>query len=118
MSNIIEKATEVANLLEKEEVYLKVKELSAVVKANEEYMKLIAEYNTNQQEMQQKKNAGNELTEDDYKFMNECYLNLMTNEEIKSLFEEEEKLGKLVNEIFGTINEPLKTLYQPEEQAK
>lgn len=118
MSIIYDKVHEIAKLVEESEHYLKVKELSIVVKGNEEYMKMIAEYNTQQQEMQQKRNLGQELTEDDYKVINETYLKLMTNEEIKSLFEAEEQLGKLINDIFGIINEPLKNLYQPEGQAE
>lgn len=117
MPNIYDKAYELAGLIEKNENFLKLIELSEKIKTNTEQLDLIKDYQKNQLELYQKKEAGEELTEGEYEKLNDEYQELMLIEDIKQLFQAEHQLSLLINDVYRIINGPLIAL-NPQEKSE
>lgn len=117
LSNIYDKAYELAGLIEKNENFINLFELSEKIKNNTEQLDKIKSYQKKQFELYQKKESGNELTEDEYKELNDQYQELMLIEDVKSLFQAEHQLSLLVNDVYRIINGPL-TALNPQEKKE
>lgn len=117
MPNIYDKAYELAVLIEKNENYVTLKELSEKIKTNKEQLDKIEVYQKKQFELYKKKESGTELADDEYKELNDQYQELMLVEDIKLLFQSEHQLSLLINDIYRIINGPL-TALSPQEKKE
>ncbi len=117
MSNIYDKAHELAGLIGENEHYVQLKELSEKIKTNKEHLDMIESYQKKQFELYQKKESGNELTDEEYKELNDQYQELMLVDDVKDLFQAEHQLSLLINDIYRIINGPL-TALSPQENKE
>jgi len=117
MPNIYDKAYELARMIEENEYYIKLKALSEKVRNNKEYLEMVEAYQIKQFELYNRKESGEELTEEESKNLNDQYQKLMSIEDIKSLFEVEHQLSLLINDLYRIFNAPLLTL-NPQEGKK
>lgn len=117
MQNIYDKAYELSRMIEENENYIKLKELSELIRSNKEYLEMIEIYQKRQFELFQKKESGQELTDEEYQDLNEQYQKLMAINDVKALFEAEHQLSLLINDIYRILNAPLTTI-NPQEENK
>lgn len=117
MPNIYDKAYELARMVEENENYIKLKDLSELIRSNKEYLEMIEIYQKKQFELYQKKESGKELAETEYQELNEQYQKLMAINDVKALFEAEHQLSLLINDLYRIMNAPLAAL-NPQEENK
>jgi len=112
MSNVYDKAHELAGLIEQEENYLIVKQLTEHVMANPEQMLLIEEFRKKQFGLQQKQMLGQELGERELEEVNKMYELLSSNIEFKRLIDAEERLSILFSDLNRILTGPLEKIYK------
>lgn len=117
MSNIYDKAYELAGLIEKDENFIKLKDLSEKIKTDTEKLEKIMSYQKKQLELYKKKESGEDLTDLEYQELNDQYEELMLIEDIKLLFQAEHQLSLMINDIYRIINGPL-TVLSPQEKTE
>ncbi len=116
MPNPYDRAYELASIIENDENYQKVKQLTEKVMANPEHMILIESFRQKQFELQQKQMQGKKLEETDLEETNKLYALLSANPEIKKLLDAEERLSMLFAEINRILTGPLEKIYKKDEQ--
>ncbi|KXG42812.1 YlbF family regulator [Tepidibacillus decaturensis] len=112
MSYPYDKAYELARVIEENENYKTVKELTIKVMSNPEQMKLIEEFRRKQFGMQEKQLKGLPIEQHELEETNQLYKNLSANPEIKKLLDAEERLSMLFVDINRILTEPLDKIYK------
>ncbi len=110
MANIYDKAHEFAATLVKEESYITFKELTNKINNNPEQYKKIRDYQIKQMEMYGRKEAGEEIPQEELEAINADYAALLEDEEIKRLFEVERLFTVMLSDIYKILNEPIQDL--------
>ncbi len=112
MSNPYDKAHELASLIEKEQSYLKVKEISQKVLEKPDQMQQIDLFRREQMEVQRKQMLGMPLEPKELEKVNELYEKLMEDSEVKELLEAEQALSQLFNDLNRILTLPLEKIYK------
>lgn len=112
MANAHDKAHELAAIIEQEENYQTVKELTSKVMQDEQNMMKIENFRRSQFELQQKQMQGQQLQQEELEETNRLYEELSQNAEIKRLLEAEEKLSMLFADINRILTGPLEKIYK------
>lgn len=112
MPNVYDKAHELASLIEQEENYLIVKQLTAQVMANPEQMLLIEEFRKKQFGLQQKQMLGEQVGEGELEEVNKMYEQLSNNIDFKRLIDAEERLSLLFSDLNRILTGPLEKIYK------
>ncbi|OEG00066.1 hypothetical protein BHF71_06365 [Vulcanibacillus modesticaldus] len=107
MQNLYDKAYELARMIENDQIYLDLKEITAKVKKNSEQVKLIDKYQQLQLKLQEKQSQGIQVSDEDLREVNDLYQKLISNPDIKKLFETEERFSILISDISKILTEPL-----------
>ena len=114
MSNLYDKAHELAKLIETDENYLTVKVLTEKVMTNPGQMKIIEDFRKKQFELQQKQMEGKQIDEKELEVANKLYEHLNQHPEIKQLVEAEERLSILFTDLNRILTGPLEKIYKKE----
>lgn len=112
MANVYDKAHELAGLIEQEENYKTVKELTELVMNNPEQMQLIEEFRKKQYGLQQQQMLGQEIDERELEEVNKLYEHLSNHAEIKKLIDAEERLSILFSDLNRILTGPLEKIYK------
>lgn len=114
MSTVYDKTHELAKMIEQEENYTTVKQLTEKVMSNSEHMELIENFRRKQYEIQRKQFEGKPLEESEVSELNNLYEKISTYEEIKKLIDAEERLSILFQDLNRILTEPLEKIYRKE----
>lgn len=87
-------------------------EAVAVVKADEEALKLFQNFRKIQMDLQQKQMAGEELQEDELVYAQKTAQLAQQNEKILAMLEAEMKLSALIEEVNRILVKPVQALYE------
>lgn len=112
MSSVYDKAHELAGLIEQEENYKTVKELTELVMNNPEQMQLIEDFRRKQYGLQQQQMLGQEIDEKELEDVNKLYEHLSNHAEIKNLIDAEERLSILFSDVNRILTGPLEKIYK------
>lgn len=88
------------------------KEAVAVVKADEEALKLFQNFRKVQMDLQQKQMAGEELLEDELVYAQKTAQLAQQNAKILAMLEAEMKLSGLIEEVNRILVKPVQALYE------
>lgn len=84
----------------------------AVVKADEEALKLFQNFRKIQMDLQQKQMAGEELQEDELVYAQKTAQLAQQNEKILAMLEAEMKLSAVIEEVNRILVKPVQALYE------
>lgn len=87
-------------------------EAVAVVKADEEALKLFQNFRKIQMDLQQKQMAGEELQEDELVYAQKTAQLAQQNEKILAMLEAEMKLSAVIEEVNRILVKPVQALYE------
>ncbi len=115
MPNPYDKAHELASVIEQDENYIKVKDLSEKVMTNKDHMMLIDTFRRKQYEIHQKQMQGIQLEQDELEEANKLYESLSKYPKIMELLQAEEKLSILFSDINRILTASLEKIYKKED---
>ncbi|MFJ7738590.1 YlbF family regulator [Lysinibacillus sp. NPDC097287] len=87
-------------------------EAVAVVKADEDALKLFQNFRKVQMDLQQKQMAGEELLEDELVYAQKTAQLAQQNEKILAMLEAEMKLSSVIEEVNRILVKPVQALYE------
>ena len=87
-------------------------EAVAVVKADEEALKLFQNFRKVQMDLQQKQMAGEDLLEDELVYAQKTAQLAQQNEKILTMLEAEMKLSSVIEEVNRILVKPVQALYE------
>ena len=112
MSNIYDKAHELASAIEQDENYLTVKEISQKIMGDPEASKMLDEFRFQQYQIQRSQMQGEPVKTEDMEEANRLYMELTKREELKSLLDAEQHLSTLFADINRILTGPLEKIYK------
>lgn len=112
MINIYNEINALEATLRKTAEFAALTEAVAVVKADEEALKLFQNFRKIQMDLQQKQMAGEELQEDELVYAQKTAQLAQQNEKILAMLEAEMKLSAVIEEVNRILVKPVQALYE------
>ena len=112
MINIYNEINALEATFRKTEEFAALTKAVAVVKADEEALKLFQNFRKIQMDLQQKQMAGEELQEDELVYAQKTAQLAQQNEKILAMLEAEMKLSALIEEVNRILVKPVQALYE------
>lgn len=116
MSKAYDLAHELAKLIEEDENYIKVRDLTEKVMGNEEHMSLINNFREKQFQLQEKQMQNIQPKQEEIEETSNLYEELISHEEIKELVMSEERLRILYEDINKILAGPFNNIYGNQEE--
>lgn len=111
MVNIYDTANQLEKELRETSQYKELEEAHANVLADEEAAKIYNEFQSFQQKVHQKQQAGEEITEEETQEAQVLPIKMNSNELTKELMDKAQELNALLTEINGIIMKPVQEIY-------
>ncbi|MDP5274401.1 YlbF family regulator [Chengkuizengella axinellae] len=105
--NIYDKAHDLAKALKESDELKILIEAREAVKSNEEANKMLEDFSQVQNLLQQKMMAGEQPSEEEMGQIQKLYEVLQLNPLLSKLFDSEQRIGVIVQDVHKIINEPL-----------
>ena len=111
MTNIYDTANQLEREVRELEQFKALEEAFNQLKENEESFKVFKAFQDLQVRLQEKQMTGQDVTEDDAKQMQELFTKVQQDDAINALFEKEQALSQIMNEITAMMMKPVQDLY-------
>ncbi|NDI36304.1 YlbF family regulator [Chengkuizengella sediminis] len=105
--NIYDKAHELAKALKESDEVKQLDEVRAEIEKNEEASKMLQDFTNIQNELQQKMMIGEQPSEEEMGKIQKLYEVLQLNPLLSKLFETEQRVSVIIQDVHKIINEPL-----------
>ncbi|MFS1511805.1 YlbF family regulator [Chengkuizengella sp. SCS-71B] len=105
--NIYDKAHELAKVLKESDEVKQLNEVRVEIEKNEEASKMLQDFTTVQNELQQKMMSGEQPSEEEMGKIQKLYEVLQLNPLLSQLFQSEQRVGVILQDVHKIINEPL-----------
>ncbi|NBI28270.1 YlbF family regulator [Chengkuizengella marina] len=105
--NIYDKAHELAKALKESDEVKQLNEARVEIDKNEEASKMLQDFTNIQNELQQKMMSGEQPSEEEMEKIQKMYEVLQLNPLLSKLFETEQRISVIVQDVHKIINEPL-----------
>lgn len=112
MINIYNEINALEATFRKTTEFAALQEAVAVVKADEEALKLFQNFRKIQMDLQEKQMAGEELQEDELVYAQKTAQLAQQNEKILAMLEAEMKLSSVIEEVNRILVKPVQALYE------
>ncbi|KOS71606.1 hypothetical protein AEA09_01040 [Lysinibacillus contaminans] len=112
MINIYNEINALEATFRKTEEFEALQEAVAVVKADEDALKLFQNFRKVQMNLQEKQMAGEELQEDELVYAQKTAQLAQQNEKILAMLEAEMKLSSVIEEVNRILVKPVQALYE------
>ncbi|MFC5713584.1 YlbF family regulator [Thalassorhabdus alkalitolerans] len=117
MSNVYDKAHELARTLRESDEFSNLKDLHEKVENDDVAKRMLDNFRQLQLELQQKQMQGQQPTEEEITQAQKQFEMVQQHETISKLMEEEQRMSTVIGDVNKIITEPLEELYgKPEEQ--
>ena len=111
MINIYEDINKLQATFRKTDEFLNLQKAVEAVREDEEAKVLFTNFRDVQLKMQDKQNAGEEITEEEYVFLQKTAQLAQQNSKILEMLETEMALSAVIQEINRVITQPIQSLY-------
>ncbi|HEY4624188.1 YlbF family regulator [Solibacillus sp. FSL R7-0668] len=111
MINIYEDINKLQATFRKTEEFENLQKAVEAVREDEEAKKLFTNFRDVQMKMQDKQNAGEELTEDEYVYLQKTAQLAQQDMKILAMLEAEMALSTVIQEVNRIITQPIQSLY-------
>lgn len=111
MVNIYDTANQLEREVRELEQFKALEEAFDALQKEEKSFKTFKEFQELQVSLQEKQMSGQEITEDDAKKMQELFMQVQNDDLINVLFEKEQALSQIMNDITAMMMKPVQDLY-------